>query len=74
MEVVTIVRVVAVVAAGLLAGIFVGYRAGVHYAIPELSPSTFVQLQQIIHVHYVRFMPPPRPHCAAIERVVARDD
>ena len=56
--VVTILRVVAVVSAGLLAGIFFGYRAGVHYAIPELSASTFVQLQQIIHVHYVRFMPP----------------
>ena len=56
--VVTILRVVAVVSAGLLAGIFFGYRAGVHYAIPELGASAFVQLQQIIHVHYVRFMPP----------------
>jgi uncharacterized membrane protein len=53
----TILRVLAVVSAGLLAGIFFGYRAGVHYAMPELSASSFVQLQQIIHVHYVRFMP-----------------
>jgi uncharacterized membrane protein len=58
MDLVMILQVVAVVSAGLLAGIFVGYRAGVHYAVAELSPSSFVQLQQIIHVHYVSFMPP----------------
>jgi uncharacterized membrane protein len=57
MGMVTILRVVAVVAVGLLAGIFLGYRAGVQYALPELSASSFVQLQKIIHVHYVRFMP-----------------
>jgi uncharacterized membrane protein len=54
----TILRVVAVLSAGLMASIFLGHRAGVHYALPELSASSFVQLQQIIHVHYVRFMPP----------------
>lgn len=48
----------AVVTAGLLAGIFLGYRLGVHYALAELSSSSFVQLQQVIHVRYVRFMPP----------------
>jgi uncharacterized membrane protein len=58
MDLVTILRVVAVASAGLLAGIFLGHRAGVHYAIGEISASSFVQLQQIIHVHYVRFMPP----------------
>jgi len=58
MGLVTILRVVAVVSTGLLAGIFLGHRAGVQYALPELSASSFVQLQQIIHVHYVRFMPP----------------
>ena len=58
MGLLTILRVVAVVSAGLLAGIYLGHRAGVQYALPELSTSSFVQLQQIIHVHYVRFMPP----------------
>jgi uncharacterized membrane protein len=58
MHLLTVLRVVAVVTAGLLAGIFLGHRAGVHYALDELSTSSFVQLQQIIHVHYVRFMPP----------------
>ena len=58
MHLTTIVRVVAVVTVGLLAGIFLGYRAGVQYALPELSASSFVLLQRIIHVHYIRFMPP----------------
>lgn len=58
MALLTILQVAAVVAVGLLAGIFLGHRAGVQHALPELSPSSFVQLQQIIHVHYVRFMPP----------------
>src|SRR5262245_10753425 len=54
----TILRVVAVVSAGLLAGIFVGHRAGLYYAVPKLSASSFVQLGQIMYAHYVRFMPP----------------
>ena len=57
MHLLTVLRVVAVVTAGLLAGIFLGYRAGVHYALGKLSTSSFVQLQQVIHVRYVRFMP-----------------
>ena len=57
MGLVTILRVVAVASVGLLAGIFLGYRVGVQYALPEVSASSFVQLQKIIHVHYVRFMP-----------------
>ena len=58
MGVLTIVRVVAVVCAGLLAGIFFGHRAGAYYAEQELSASSFVQFQQVVHVHFVRFMPP----------------
>jgi uncharacterized membrane protein len=53
-----ILRVAAVVSAGLLAGIFFGHRAGVQHATPALSPSGFVHLQQIIHTEYVVFMPP----------------
>jgi uncharacterized membrane protein len=58
MDVLTIVRVVAIVCAGLKAGIFLGYRAGPQYALTKLSPSSFVQFQQVVHLHYVRFMPP----------------
>lgn len=53
----TILRVVAAVSAGLQAGIYLGHRMGVQYALPELSAPSFVQLQQIIHARYVKFMP-----------------
>jgi Domain of unknown function (DUF1772) len=51
------VRVVAIACTGLLAGIYAGYRAGPHYALQAISPSAFVQFQQIVHVHYVTFVP-----------------
>ena len=58
MDMLTIVRVVAVVCTGLLAGIFLGYRAGPQYALKEINASSFVQFQQVVHLHFVRFMPP----------------
>jgi uncharacterized membrane protein len=58
MGVLTILRVVAIGSAGLLAGIYFGDRAGAYYARAELSDSSVVQFQQVVHVHYVRFMPP----------------
>ena len=58
MDAFTIVPVVAVVCAGLLAGIYVGYRAGAYHALQKLSPSSFVQFQQVLHRHYAKFMPP----------------
>lgn len=58
MDVLTVVRIAAIVCAGLLAGIYSGYRAGAQLALPKLSPSSFVQFQQVVHVHYVKFMPP----------------
>ena len=47
----------ALICTGLVAGIFLGHRAGVSLAMPVLSPSSFVQLQQIIHKTFVRMMP-----------------
>lgn len=58
MHVLAIVQVIAVVCAGLLAGIYFAHRAGPYYALQKLSPSSFVQFQQVVHRHYVRFMPP----------------
>lgn len=58
MPALTIARVMAVVSTGLFAGILLGDRAGATYARPHLSPSSFVQFQQIVHVHFVRLMPP----------------
>src|SRR5262245_14529753 len=55
---VTVLRVVALVSTGLMAGVFLGHRMGLHYALPELGPSSFVQLGQIIGARFMRFMPP----------------
>ena len=52
-----IAPIIALVCTGLAAGIFLGHRAGVSLAVPELSPSSFVQLQQIIHRTFARMMP-----------------
>jgi uncharacterized membrane protein len=57
MNALVMVRVISILCTGLAAGIFLGHRVGVSLARPELSPSSFVQLQQIIHVHFVRMMP-----------------
>ena len=53
----TVTRVVAVVGAGLYAGILLGDLAGAAQARPQLNPSSFVQLQQIIHARFVFMMP-----------------
>jgi len=50
MTLLTIVQVMAVVCAGLLAGIFLGDRAGFAYARPALSPSSFVQITRAVNV------------------------
>jgi len=58
MDVLMAVRIIAIVCAGLLAGIYSGYRAGPQFALRKLNLSSFVQFQQVVHVHYVKFMPP----------------
>jgi uncharacterized membrane protein len=55
---ISIIRAIAIVCTGLAAGIFLGHRRGVSLAAPRLPPSAFVQLQQVIHTHFVRMMPP----------------
>jgi len=52
-----VVRIVALICTGLSAGIFLGHRAGVSLAMPVLNPSSFIQLQQVIHKTFVRMMP-----------------
>ena len=52
-----IVSVVALICTGLAAGIFLGHRAGVSRAVPVLSPSSFIQLQQTIEKTFARMMP-----------------
>jgi uncharacterized membrane protein len=57
MSLLSIIRFVALVSTGLLAGIFLGDRIGLGFARPALPASSFVQLQQIQHVYFVRMMP-----------------
>lgn len=57
MRVLTAARVVAVLGSGLYAGILLGDLAGAAQARPQLNPSSFVQLQQIIHARFVIIMP-----------------
>ena len=73
MDFFTIVRVLAVVCAGLLAGIYLGYRAGAYYALQKLGASSFVQFQQILHIYFMRFMPPLVPDRLALSPCVAFD-
>src|SRR5438132_321201 len=73
MNLLTIVRVVAVVCAGLLAGIYLGYRTGDYYALQKLSPSNFVQFQQVVHMHFARLYAALGPDYPAGSAWVARD-
>lgn len=57
MDVFALVRFLAVLAAGLIAGILLGDRMGASFARPALPPSSFVTFQQIQHAHFVRMMP-----------------
>ena len=57
MKILWIVRVIAVVTIGLLAGIYLNDRASA-YARDGLSASSFVQYQQMVHVSFVKMMPP----------------
>jgi uncharacterized membrane protein len=57
MRAVTIARAVTVGCVGLYAGILLGDLAGTAQARPQLSGSSFVQLQQIIHSRFVFIMP-----------------
>ncbi len=58
MSVLEIVRVIAILSSGLVAGILFGDRMGATFARPSLSPSSFLQFQRIQHVHFARMMPP----------------
>ena len=57
MRALVIVRVIAIVAIGLLAGVYLGDRVAGTPARAGLSSSGFVQFQQIVHVYFVRLLP-----------------
>ena len=53
-----IIRAIAVICTGLAAGIYLGHRRGVSPAARVIGPPSFVRLQQVIHIHFARMMPP----------------
>ncbi len=57
MSVLAIVRVIAILPSGLMAGLLFGDRMGPSFARQALSASSFVQQQQIIHTHYIKLLP-----------------
>jgi uncharacterized membrane protein len=57
MLILRLIRTLAVVCIGLLAGIYVADRATAP-ARATLSASSFVQYQQTVHITYVKMMPP----------------
>jgi len=63
MDVLAIIRVVAILCSGLMAGLMFGGRMGAAFARQALSASSFVQQQQIIHIHYIRLLPVLRLLC-----------
>jgi uncharacterized membrane protein len=53
----TITRVAAVFCSGLMAGLLFGDWLGPSFARSAMSPSSFVQFQQIVHINYLRTLP-----------------
>lgn len=50
-------QLLAVVSIALLAGIYLGDYVGVRHARNVIDPGGFVQMQQAIHIRFVRLMP-----------------
>ncbi|MGH8042732.1 MAG: anthrone oxygenase family protein [Rudaea sp.] len=57
MKVLPIIRVVALVCGGLVAGVALGDREGASYARAGMDVHCLVQYQQFQHMHFVTFMP-----------------
>jgi len=52
-----IIRVVAVLCSGLMAGLLFGDWLGPSFARSAMSASSFIQFQQIVHINYLRTLP-----------------
>jgi uncharacterized membrane protein len=57
MVILAAVRVIAILSCGLFTGFLFGDLIGTAFARPKLNASSFIQQQQIIHVHVVRILP-----------------
>jgi uncharacterized membrane protein len=57
MSALQIIPGIAILSSGIFAGLLFGDRAGPSIARRVQDPSSFVQQQQIIHSHYMKFLP-----------------
>src|SRR5437660_3107441 len=57
MERLGIIRVVAVLCSGLMAGLLFGDWLGPSFARAAMNASSFIQFQQIVHISYLRTLP-----------------
>lgn len=53
----SIIRVIAVLCSGLMAGLLFGDWLGPSFARAAMNASSFIQFQQIVHVNYLRTLP-----------------
>src|SRR5215207_10818923 len=51
------VQVIAILLSGLMAGLLFGDWLGTSFARARMSDSSFIELQQIVHVNYLRTLP-----------------
>ena len=51
------VQVIAILFAGLMAGLLFGDWLGTSFARARMSDSSFIELQQIVHINYLRTLP-----------------
>jgi hypothetical protein len=51
------IQIIAIVFCGLMSGVLLGDRLGPTYARSALTPSNFITLQQVTHVHYGKVLP-----------------
>jgi uncharacterized membrane protein len=58
MSILGLVRMIAILSSGLFAGLMFGDRMGPAYGRPVMSASSFIQQQQIVHIHYLKLLPP----------------
>ena len=57
MSILGVARSIAILSCGLFAGFLSGDLIGTAFARPKLSAFSFIQQQQIIHVHVVKILP-----------------
>ena len=53
----SVVQIVAILCSGLMAGLLFGDWLGTSFARARMSDASFIQLQQIVHVNYLRTLP-----------------